>query len=220
MLKTASLVSWVSPLALVVALPANALQLSIQEQADNPGFEITNQFIERDLVTNVPTEFEIFESWTNLSDPDVSKRVSIDYTVIGDDPAFPDPAYSAFEFEFKVTNDTMSNWSSYGFTFSGLGGLALSDVLVGWENELEDIDFTPVFDNSQIDGNTLTFFNGSHDSGSMVSYELFFDLNKMFDANINGFNVTQAVVPEPSLLGLMAIGLIGIGFVGRKRKQA
>ena len=223
--NSAKLCAWLSPLALMISLPATAIQVTIDELIDNLDFEITDQRIVRNPSTNQPTEFEVIEIWSGSSDPVAYQEINIDYVPIKEDPAFPNPIYDAFEFKFLVISETLENWSSYSFTISGLGGLDLDNVLVGRRNELDDIDNTPVFADSEIIGDTLTFYNGLHASDTMVSYELLFDLNALYNAGIDKFDVTQTVVaassvPEPPVLALMAAGLIGLGFTRRKRIQA
>lgn len=204
--------SWLTPAALFVALPASAIHLNITETIDNPGFEIVDQFVE--VEDGLATEFEVAETWTSATHPSVQKLITIDYQ-----EGAPAADLAEFEFEFKVTNDTASNWSSYSFSFDGLGDLNLSDVLVSWENELEDIDDTPVFFNSEIIGNTLRFDDGAHLIGDMVSYELYFDLETMQHAGINELATVQAV-PLPAAAWLMIGGLgMLVGFA-KKRNTA
>lgn len=211
MTNIAKKISWLTPLALLVSLPASAISMSITETIDNPGFKITDQFVE--VEEGIATEFEILETWKNTAHPSVHKLITIDY-------ATEIPYENPFELEFKVTNATPRDWSGYSFTFSGLGGLALGDVLVDWENELEDDDaLGAVFHNSAIVGDTLRFGDGAHPSGSMVSYELFFDLDALAQAEITEIGVVQAV-PLPAAAWLMIGGLgMLVGFA-KKRKTA
>ncbi|NNJ97910.1 MAG: VPLPA-CTERM sorting domain-containing protein [Gammaproteobacteria bacterium] len=152
------------------------------------------------------------ETWTSTAHPRVHKLITIDYA---NETSLANP----FEIEFKVTNATPGDWSGYSFTFSGLGGLKLSDVLVAWENEIEDIDANPAFLSSGIVGDKLSFYNGAHLSGDMVAYELYFDPAALAQAEITEIGVVQAV-PLPAAAWLMFGGLgMLVGFA-RKRKTA
>lgn len=211
MTNIAKKISWLTPLALFVSLPASAVPISIAETIDNPGFEILDQWVELDDAGNVD-ELEVEELWTSTAHPRVHKTITIDYA---HETSLADP----FEIEFIVYNDTPRDWSGYSFTFSGLGDLNLSDVLVDWENEIDDIDDNPAFLSSAIVGDKLGFHNGAHASGGMVAYELYFDPAALAQAEISEIGVVQAV-PLPAAAWLMIGGLgMLVGFA-KKRKSA
>ena len=193
MSNMAKKISWLTPLALLVSLPASAVNMSITQTSPNAGFTIDDYFVE--VEDGIATEFEVLETWTSTAHPRVRKLITLDYDT-------QTPAADPFEFEFKVTNDTPNDWPGYNFTFSGLGPLQLSDVLVAWENELGDVDDTPAFLSSAIVGNNLRFYNGAHPGNladeNMVAYELYFDLNALQQADITEIGVVQTAVPLPA----------------------
>jgi len=210
MSNIAKKISWLTPIAFLVSLPASAVPISIEQTSVNAGFEIVDQLVE--VEEGFATELEVIETWTSTAHPRVHKTVTIDY-------AHDTPLADPFEIEFKVTNATPRDWSGYSFTFSGLGDLNLADVLVDWENEIGDVDDNPAFLSSGIVGDKLSFNNGAHLSGDMVAYELFFDPAALAQAEITEIGVVQAV-PLPAAAWLMFGGLgMLVGFA-RKRKTA
>jgi hypothetical protein len=204
----AKIISWLTPVVLFVSLPTSANPISITETIDNSGFEIMDQFVE--VEEGVATEFEVIERWSSTENPEAHKTVTINYDSL--------PLANPFEFRFEVTNYTGAAWSSYSFSFSGLGDLALSDVLVDWENEIFNIDDNPAFLSSGIVGDKLSFYNGAHLSGDMVAYELFFDLNALEQAGITELAIVQAV-PLPAAAWLFGTGLISLIGIARRKKS-
>ncbi len=68
-----------------------------------------------------------------------------------------------------------------------------------------------------IQGNNYLVFSGAADALGYVSIGV---VPKSGEANVNGFQLVTTVVPEPSTLALVSVGLASLGFLSRRRPAA
>lgn len=95
-------------------------------------------------------------------------------------------------FEGESGNISIGGYSSYGFSFLGLGAYIAGLI------ELNDFGSLTVTINS-------------------TSGDFMFGGSQLW---VGGFRDTSTSVPEPATLGLMGLGLLGVGFSARRRKAA